>query len=82
MIQEFEALKTSRLAMALESFHPEEIDKMSDLLERFSLAVLSQATMSEWGCLRCAAYVDGTCSVGRLRGSCPCQKLREPSPRE
>jgi DNA-binding MarR family transcriptional regulator len=78
LVRRYEALKAQRLAPVLAKFQPRELEQLTDLLERFSLSLLEKELAGEGDgvCLRCDAYVQAGCSVGRLRGGCPYQTAR------
>jgi DNA-binding MarR family transcriptional regulator len=80
LVRRYEELRAKRLAPVLASFHPEELERFAGLLERFSLSLLEKELTGEGDgvCLRCAAYIQSECPVGRLRGSCPYQIARHP----
>ena len=75
LVEAYEALKTSRLSPVLGDFQPDELTQFGDLLERFALSLLEHEPPEEDFCLRCAAYVEADCPVGRVRGGCPYQKF-------
>jgi DNA-binding MarR family transcriptional regulator len=76
LVQKYETLKADRLAPVLSEMGPKDLDRLARLLERFSLSVIKQEDSSGGLCLRCAAYCAEGCSVGQIRGGCPCQKVR------
>ncbi len=76
LVEAYEALKTSRLSPVLGHFLPDEIVVFRELLERFSVSLLEHEPPEEGFCLRCAAYVETDCPVGRVRGGCPYQKFQ------
>ncbi|MFQ5805356.1 MAG: MarR family winged helix-turn-helix transcriptional regulator [Phycisphaerae bacterium] len=77
LVRKYEELKVTRLSPVLESFRPEEIEQLSQLLERFALALLClEASESEF-CLRCAVYIESGCALGQIHGGCPYQKARQ-----
>jgi hypothetical protein len=51
------------------------VAQFKDLLERFAISLLEHEPPDEGFCLRCAAYVELGCPVGRVRGGCPYQKF-------
>lgn len=81
LVEKYEELKATRLYPILEQFDSEEIDQMSELLERFSVSLLKRETTRRGFCLRCAAYIETGCPVGHVRGGCPYDELREPHPK-
>jgi DNA-binding MarR family transcriptional regulator len=76
LVRKYEALKTGRLSSLLDEFQPEEIQQFCTFLERFSVALLKLEPSGSRFCLRCAAYLESDCPVGRLRGGCPYQSVR------
>ena len=72
----YDELLDRRLSAALADFRTEETERLSSLLERFFTSLLKGEAngRSRRFCLRCAAYLDGACPVGRLRGGCPYQE--------
>ncbi len=55
---------------ALAGYERGEIDRFADLLERLSTAMLECSRISDGPCLRCAAYIEDDCPIGRLEGGC------------
>jgi DNA-binding MarR family transcriptional regulator len=77
LVSEYEVLKAARLYPVLEHFSAEEVETLSQLLERFSVSLFSMEDHDGVGfCLRCAAYLDSGCPVGTVRGGCPYRKIR------
>jgi DNA-binding MarR family transcriptional regulator len=77
LVSEYEVLKAARLYPVLESFTSEEVDQLSQLLERFSVTLYRMEGQDGVGfCLRCSAYLESNCPVGTVRGGCPYQKVR------
>jgi DNA-binding MarR family transcriptional regulator len=81
LVEKYEELKATRLYPILEQFDSEEIDHLSELLERFSVSLLQHEKTSRGFCLRCAAYIETGCPVGHVRGGCPYDELRELHPK-
>lgn len=77
LVEKYEELKTLRLAPLLEDFTPEEVETMSELLERFSVSLLKRERTQRGFCLRCAAYIETGCPVGHVRGVCPYDRVRD-----
>jgi len=71
LVRKYEELKARRLTPVLESFECSDLDLLSNLLERFALRLIEQEDAKGGLCLRCAAYRDIHCPVGRIRGGCP-----------
>lgn len=80
LVRSYEELKADRLAPILENFEPEELDQLTELLQRFSLRLLRQETSGDGLCLRCAAYCEDHCPVGDVTGGCPYVELRGSDP--
>jgi DNA-binding MarR family transcriptional regulator len=77
LVRKYEDVKAARLVSALKGFQPEDIERFSDLLERFSVSLLSLEQSEREFCLRCAAYIENSCPVGQIRGGCcPYQRNR------
>jgi DNA-binding MarR family transcriptional regulator len=77
LVKRYETLKEKRLEPVLDGFSEKELDQMTQLLERFSLRLISQEDTGEGLCMRCSAYYDEACPVNHLRNGCPYQKVRE-----
>jgi DNA-binding MarR family transcriptional regulator len=82
LVRRYEELKAARLSPVLKKFGTEEREQFTRLLERFSLSLLEKELAGEHDhdgvCLRCDAYIQAGCPVGRLRGGCPYQTARRP----
>jgi DNA-binding MarR family transcriptional regulator len=76
LVRKYEERKAAYLAPVLKSFRPTEIERFTDLLERFSISLLSQQLAADKFCLRCAGYIEADCPVRRMRGGCRYQKVR------
>jgi DNA-binding MarR family transcriptional regulator len=74
LVRKYEDLKAERLAPILERFKPEEIESLTELLERFSISLLGEGEAENEFCLRCAGYLAEGCSIGLMRGGCPHKK--------
>jgi DNA-binding MarR family transcriptional regulator len=70
-IRRHERRIAARLRAALDGFAPDEIDQLTRLLTRFSMSLLAAEPDGGKPCLRCAAYIEEDCPVGRARGGCP-----------
>ena len=77
LVRKYESLKTERLAPVLREFNMRELDSFSRLLERFSVSLLNTEAPGNGYCLRCGAYIEQDCPVGRIRGGCPYLKTRD-----
>ncbi len=71
LVRKYEGLQCSLLHRVLEPFSSEELDRMTRLLERFSISLLGTEQPGNGSCLRCGAYIEETCRVGEVRGGCP-----------
>ena len=76
LVQKYEGIKADRLAPVLEEMGSKDLDRLAQLLERFSLSVVKNEEAGEGLCLWCAAYCTEGCAVGRIRGGCPYEKVR------
>jgi len=74
LVRRYEELKAERLGPILERFKPEEIESLTELLERFAVSLLEQEEANNEFCLHCAGYLAEGCSVGLTRGGCPHEK--------
>ena len=77
LVEKYEKTKAALLAPVLEKFGAEEIETFASLLERFSVSLLQHENSHHDFCLRCDAYIETNCPVGRVRGGCPYQMGRE-----
>ena len=74
LVRKYEGLQFSLLGRVLEQFSSEELDRMTRLLERFSISLLDTEQAGNGSCLRCGAYIEESCRVGETRGGCPYQQ--------
>jgi len=79
LIRRYEALKRQRLTPVLAEFQSAEIDRLSDLLERFSVLLFEHEKAGDSVCLRCAAYCRVGCPIGEVLGHCPYDAIRTKS---
>ena len=84
LVGAYEEHKAARLFPVLDRFKQKEIEELTRLLEKLSVEVfkLEEQHIQESGigyCLRCAAYLESDCPVGKLRGGCPYEKNRDSS---
>jgi DNA-binding MarR family transcriptional regulator len=79
LVREYERIQARRLLPLIDGFNPVEVDRLTDLLERFTVALFEQEGSERKACLRCGGYVEADCSIARVRGSCPYRKLRADS---
>jgi DNA-binding MarR family transcriptional regulator len=82
LVREYERIRKRRLMPLIEGFSPLEVDRLTDLLERFAVALFKQEGFQRTSCLRCGGYVDNDCAIARVQGSCPYQQLRADSSTE
>jgi len=80
LVKKCQLLKEERLSSVLERMPESEIKQLSDLLEKFSVSLLSREETPRGFCLRCAAYIETGCPVGHIRGGCPYDRVREGQP--
>jgi DNA-binding MarR family transcriptional regulator len=78
LVEAVEARKTERLTPVLAEFSTEELDQLSQLLERFAAALLAREESGLEPCLRCAAEFgdEGECAVARVLSVCPYREIR------
>jgi DNA-binding MarR family transcriptional regulator len=76
LIRRYEDLTRDRLAPVLAQFDTTEIDRLSELLERFSVRLFGREKGGESFCLRCAAYCQADCPIGAVLGNCPYDTIR------
>jgi DNA-binding MarR family transcriptional regulator len=77
LVQRYEERKARSLTPVLDRFSTEELRMLARLLERFTLSLIEQEETGSGLCLYCAAYCIAQCPVGRVRGGCPFERLRE-----
>jgi DNA-binding MarR family transcriptional regulator len=77
LVQDCERLKARRVRGALRRLPPEEIDRLSRLLEQLTVSLFHQRQPRRGFCLRCGVYIDAGCPVARIRGDCPCDELKD-----
>jgi DNA-binding MarR family transcriptional regulator len=82
VVREFERIRAQQLMPLIDDFSPLEVDRLTDLMERFAVALFKQEGSQRVSCLRCGGYVEEDCAIARVRGSCPYQKLRAESSTE
>jgi DNA-binding MarR family transcriptional regulator len=80
LVQRCEGLKRNRMSALLEGFTPTEIDRLTGLLDRLSVALLRKDRPTAGPCLRCGAYLESGCPVGSMQGGCPYREVRGDSP--
>ena len=77
LVQKYEERKRMSLGPILEQFSFQELLLFASLLERFTLSLIEQEDTKSGLCLYCAAYCIDNCPVGRVRGGCPFERLRD-----
>jgi len=82
LVREYERIREQRLTPLIDDFSPLEVDRLTDLLERFAVALFKQEGSERNSCLRCGGYVEDDCAIARVRGGCPYQQLRAESSTE
>lgn len=80
LVEKYEEMKVTRLRPVMEDFETEEIDALSDQLERLSVSMLKREATPRGFCLRCAAYIETGCPVGHVRGGCPYDRVSSERP--
>ncbi len=80
LVDEYEELKVNRLTPVVDKFEPDELEKFSDYLQRFSVSLLKQERPERGFCLRCAVNIEDDCPIGHVRGGCPYQEPRGERP--
>jgi DNA-binding MarR family transcriptional regulator len=76
LVDEYVRIQERRLLPLIAGFKPLEIDRLTDLLERFAVALVRQEDSRSSSCLRCGGRVDEDCPIANVRGGCPYQRLR------
>jgi DNA-binding MarR family transcriptional regulator len=71
IVRTFEKLKARRMRRVLEGFREEEIERLTELLERFTVSLLEKERTGRGFCMRCGAYIENGCPVADVRGGCP-----------
>jgi DNA-binding MarR family transcriptional regulator len=77
LVRRYEERKARSLTPVLGRFSSQELRTFARLLERFTLSLIEQEETDSGLCLYCAAYCIKKCPVGRVRGGCPFERLRE-----
>lgn len=75
LVDQFQSRKVERLKPVLHEFSEEEVVRLEELLERFSMALIRSEQGTEGLCLRCSAYFDADCPIRHFHNGCPYQKL-------
>lgn len=76
LIRRYEELKERRLAPVLAQFDDADLDRLAQLLERFSVLLFEREKAENRFCLRCAAYCQVGCPIGAVFGNCPYDTIR------
>lgn len=77
LVQRYEDLKAERLQPILQSFNTQDLRRLTQLLEQFSMALIDAEDTGEGLCFRCSAYFDDHCPVTHFHDDCPYQKVRQ-----
>lgn len=75
LVRRYEDLRAARLTPVMEAFKPAEIARLIELLERFSVSLLSQEPQGDRFCLRCAGYIEDDCPIRQVHGGCRYQRI-------
>jgi DNA-binding MarR family transcriptional regulator len=78
LVESYERLKTLRLDPIMERFSDADLERLAELLERFSVLLLQLDPGEDEFCLRCAAYADEHCPLSEVKHNCSYQRLRRP----
>lgn len=76
LVRKYENAMALRLEPALRQFDSDDLNRFVNLLERFCLALIDRSDCEDGMCLRCAAYCEENCPIGRMHSSCPYEKVR------
>lgn len=79
LVRRYEDLKTERLMPVLEAFSTQDLRRLTQLLERFSTALIDAEDTGDDLCFRCSAYFDDQCPITHFHNDCPYQKVRQAS---
>lgn len=82
LVRRYEELTATRLKKVLREFRPREVEQLSQLMERFAVALYAAGGVDGGCCLRCAAHIQDHCSIGELRGGCPYLRSRKARDRQ
>ena len=77
LVARYRSLETDRLASILTEFSETEIAALTDLLARYSLALVGTERADRVPCLRCAGYFDPDCPLQFVHSKCPFPRHRE-----
>ena len=76
LVEDFERLKTSRLAPVIDELGAEKTEEFCDLLQEVCLGLLERTKAADGPCMRCAGYYRPNCSVEELHGECALKPRR------
>lgn len=76
VVREYDYRRVAGLQPVLAAFEAEDLVQLTELLERFSTALLSAEDEGDPACLRCGAYYEEVCPVRTTRGYCPYEQVR------
>jgi len=76
LVHNFESRRINGLKTVLERFRKEDLQQLTDLLERFATTLIAMEENEEGACLRCGAIVEKKCPVQGVTGECPYEQAR------
>jgi MarR family transcriptional regulator, organic hydroperoxide resistance regulator len=71
LVERFEEAERERLAPVRARFTADELAMLTNLLERYSLALIGSSAPPRGRCLRCSAYFDDACPLQFVHDGCP-----------
>jgi DNA-binding MarR family transcriptional regulator len=77
LVQRYEETKRDRMQPLVDRFTDSDVEQLTALLRRISIAILRTAPRQDRSCLRCGAYLEQDCPIGPLQGGCPHQDLQD-----
>ncbi|HSP16120.1 MAG TPA: MarR family transcriptional regulator [Thermoanaerobaculia bacterium] len=63
LVERYRKLEEEKLDRVLQGFSDEDTDRLTDLLERYALALINSAPNSNAICLRCSGHYDSGCPL-------------------
>jgi DNA-binding MarR family transcriptional regulator len=76
LVSDYERLKATRLAPALEALGPERTGELCNLLQEVCVGLLADNVDPEAPCMRCAGYYRPDCAIEELHGECALKPRR------
>jgi len=70
LVARYRAAQQETLATAMGGFGDEELRGLAQMLERYSIALVSAETHSDGPCLRCSGYYDRDCPLQHTQRGC------------